>query len=228
MTQFNFDKKVYRILNNEKDLKQYIERWPSNPKSDYKKYQTIVFEDKGLGFIIETQTEIIAVYENKNPLLGRFIGECEILVEKRGGKKVPAYKVISLRTHGVGNNFYTRSLGKILLIANGEEIIDGDGYEAHHVEHSMINTYDTVKKVSKKENLRERPNIRELSKAIEYIKKDLLKTDDKGFEILLLNLQFLSSTFNKRKGIYVSGLNPTGTLLDENSLNNISIEVSIY
>ena len=218
------DEPLFNLLSDPDVLKEHLEKHVLNDSACYKKYQVLVIENIGLGFIVERQEEIVAVFENRNPYFGKIIGESDINVDTKGGKRVPAYKVVYIEFFGIRNNSYSRSLGKILLYANGTKL--ENGYEAHHILHSMINTYEAVEKVTIKKNRQVRPELTKISEVIEYIKSDLLKTDDKGFETFMLNLKFLTNYFCKRRGIYVSGINLTEVLLDEDYLDLIRLEVS--
>lgn len=195
-----------------------------NSYAQYKHNQTVVFEDINLGFITRNQREIIAVYEDKNGLLGRFIGESDIRIEHKACITVPSYNVVSIRFYLMPNMPYIRSLGKILLLA-GDQLLQ-DNEVVHHKLHPMINMYNAVENVMRAINSSEKPDLRHESQCFDYIKNDLLKTDDVGYANFEHNIRVITNSNTRRRGFYVSGLNPAEVFLEKGKLDHIKIEVS--
>jgi hypothetical protein len=81
--------------------------------------------------------------------------------------------------------------------------------EGHHDLHVKINTKDAVLYISKRENASRKPKFSTDEQAFEYIRTDIIKTDDIGFQILMDNIIFIAKRYENHRGIYVSGVNPT-------------------
>lgn len=220
------DKKIYEILNEEEKLEEYLNSLNYNDNRRNKTYQVVIFKELELGFIIERQYKIIGIFENKNPRLGKLISESEIGLDWVGGKRVEMYGVIDIRFPGIIKNVPSnhRNLGKIFLMSNG--IIIKNGYEAHHIFHAIINTSDTVISISKSLNLRIEPKLNTYVQAIEYIKNNILKTNDVGFERFMYNIKFVTTRYIKHRGVYLNKINPTemwinGSMTDKIELSRL-------
>ncbi|MFC5530476.1 hypothetical protein [Cohnella yongneupensis] len=189
-----------------------------------KRNQTVVFEDLALGFITQDQHELAAIYENRNPNLGRFIGESRIILDPIDRVTIPSYKVVNIIADHIPHLRFTRSLGKLLLLADGQRFNPND--VPHHKLHPMLNLYGEVVKVTNSENAKLIPEFQHQVECFEYIKQHILQTDDVGYANLLHNIRFITQLNPKRRGFYVSGFHPTAVRLDHENLKQIRIETS--
>lgn len=211
-----------KMLTDPEFLEKEIEILNETFKPLVKKYNTVVFESlprgkTSYGVIMKHQQEFLAIFENKNPQLGRFVGQNSI-IERNNAIRIKYYDPAQSRVQ------VHRSLGKCLLFADGQSLEGSD--EAHHIKHSAINTYNTVEAVSKSFNAGTRPELKTMVEVENYIRTELLQTDDHGYATFMHNIRFLAKRFKRNRGIFVNGMDPTETWLHDENIRHIEIELS--
>lgn len=197
-----------------------------NPEPGKKKYQIVQDIYRNLGFIFYSQHSLIAVVENVTPNLCRFLGETDIIPTALGGKNVEDYLTIDIRIYGLTACGFRRSLGKIVLIGQGKDIVNGQT-EAHHEVHTAINTSSAVKKESKKRNAALHQELL-TSQVTQYIKDRILRMNDYEYDRYLNNLRFLCMRYKKKRGIYFNIPNLEAVNLTADMLNEDIISLSVY
>lgn len=195
------DDSIFTVLNDNDALDNYLNGFEINDNRRYKKYQVIILDKLNIGLITSEQKYIIAVFDDTKKTLGRFIAENRIVPQTVGGKEVAEYKTIDIWFIPPKNNYEVhRSLGKLFAFSIGKKIEDGK--EAHHKLHAMINMTDTVKVVEKSINAglyQEFDN----GESIDYIKTRILKSNNSDFELFMSNIKYVTSKFDKYRGIYI-------------------------
>lgn len=219
--------RLYEILNNSKELENYITSLGSAVIKRNKHYQIVEIKELNYAFIIYKQYDLIAVLENVNPNLLHFISASGIKAQfkDKDQKEITAIDIIFfIMIKNVPSHH--RNLGKLLLISQGTRI--KDDYVPHHVLHPSINTEGTVKLVPRSINSSERAKFNSYTQVLDYIKTNIVDTNDLGFETFLYNIRFLANTYKKHRGIFVSNSDITKSRLDMDDINDINIDLSKY
>lgn len=221
----NDDEQLYSVLSNPEKSKCYTDNFLNNKGRRCKKFQTIVLKNLNIGLIIEQQHYIVGAYEDINGSLGKVIGECDISLDIKctNSKKTEPYGVIDIKISCIVKNVPHRNLGKLLLFSQGIKLKNGE--EAHHTLHAMLNFSDTVKAVPKSKNAGVKQKL-STTEALKYIQTDKLKLSDADYKIFLYNIRFISKYFKTYRGIYINDFDLASTYLNENSIKNVSIELS--
>ena len=117
---------------------------------------------------------------------------------------------------------FHRSLGKLLLMAQNIDVLDGIS-GSYHRQHSSINTGSCAILESKEINASLYQQL-QTSKVIKYIKEIILNMSTSKFDLYLSNLKFLCGCYKTNRGIYVNSSNLeticlTHQILDVNTIS---------
>lgn len=222
------DEKLLEILNDDDKFECYINSLDYGGNRRNKTYQTVIINDLQLGFIIKDQNDLIGVFDNQNQNLGKFISENEIIPQRKSRSITEEYTAIDIRFHGITKDGVARhkNLGRLVLLSLRIPVHYGN--VPHHIVHPVINTADAVKSIEIGLNSALRPSCKTLKQALEYIKTDVLKTDNDGFGKFLHNISLLSKTYKNHAGIHIDCINFTESYFDMSILNRANIELSKY
>ncbi|MEC1718739.1 hypothetical protein [Schinkia azotoformans] len=217
------DEKLFGLLNKKDTLDYYKQVLSKSKRSPRKKsYMTIVNDN--LGYIVKNDKKInefyiLTIFNNTNKLLGQFIIESGIKIKDSGAVMITFYD-------SEEHVDKSKSLGKIIVFAKGQRL--EKGFEAHHIQHFLVNFSDDVIKVEKSKNIRTRPLIKNQSDAYMYNIAKIIGNDESRYSILINNLQLLYDQFNKHNGIIVNGIDLTSTPIKQFSVDDINIEKSLF
>lgn len=210
LTTEEHDQRVKSIFANQSNLEEWMEIKNSELNgSGAKQYQLIIFYDSNLGIIYNRKAStVMAVFSVPTELFGRFLGRCQVCTKKVGGFSGEEYFSYQIQyympkvtVHGQGMR-KRKSLAKLIMMATDNSHIP-EKHSVHHVQHSAISTLDQMQIVTIGENSKTRPKLDTFESALNYIKKEVVKTDDSGWKILIKNLQEISKLHPTKRAIYV-------------------------